>query len=289
MNSIESSRYWVNFTVRNGEKFLKKSIDLLIEQSIKPSMICVVDDGSTDSTPNILAELQRKNGNLIHVITLPDKGYDIRRIVHNLNVACEFAKKSDKKYDYMLIGNEDVFFPRDYVERLIKEIEKDPTLAVVSGSRGLEQSDSLSLPEGAGRLVRLSFFKQVDYSFPPYYGYESWILYKALQLGYKINKFINIRYEHARVLGSEHGFIEYGIAMRCLGYHPLFVLGRVLRNIFLSSKTGISKKTSIRMLFDYLSQDKWKNDPYYHYFDSEFREFVRNSQKKRIIHKLSLR
>ncbi|MDE1816529.1 MAG: glycosyltransferase family 2 protein [Thaumarchaeota archaeon] len=276
--------YWVNFTVKNGEKFLKKSIEFLLEQSIKPSLICVVDDGSTDNTPTILKELQQKNNEIIHIITLPDKGYDIRRLVHNLNAACEFVKESNKEYDYMLIGNEDVFFPKDYVERLIAEMEKNTSLAVTSGTRGLERSDRFSLPEGAGRFVRSSFFKQADYSFPSYYGYESWLLYKALQLGYKVKKFMDLKYEHARDFGVEHGFVEYGVAMRCLGYHPLFVLGRVLRNI-VSSKTGISKKTSIRMLLDYLSKDKWKNDPYFHYFEPEFRKFVRNTQMKRILNK----
>jgi len=282
----KQSTYWVNFIVKNGESTIKKALESILFQSIKPSKICIVNDGSSDGTYEILSEFEKEHEEITHIITLPDKGYDIRRIVHNWNNACDFIKKSDKDYDFMLTATEDVIFPGNYVEKLIQEINNDKDLVVVSGSRGLEQSDYLSLPEGAGRLVKMSFFKEIGFHFPPYYGYEPWILYKALQLGYKVKKKNNLKYEHSRTFGSEHNFIEYGPSMRCLGYHPIFVLARVLRNIF-TDKTGISKKASIIMLFDYINKSKWKNDPYYKFHDLELRKFIRSLQGKRLREKFT--
>jgi glycosyltransferase involved in cell wall biosynthesis len=277
-------RYWVNFIVRNGEKTLKKSLSSLMSQTIKPNMICIINDGSTDKTDQILLEFKKEHENITHIITLPDKGYDIRRIVHNWNKACDFIRLSDIEYDFMLTATEDVIFPENYVERLFLDLKKDKELVVISGSRGLEQSDYFSFPEGAGRLVRMSFFKKIGFKFPPYYGYEPWILYKALQLGYKVMKNPNLKYLHSRTFGSEHNFIEYGPSMRCLGYHPLFVLARVLRNIF-TSKTGIPKKASVMMLIDFLNKSKWKNDPYYKFHESELRKFISSLQKTRLLAK----
>jgi biofilm PGA synthesis N-glycosyltransferase PgaC len=272
--------YWALVTVKNGERTIASSLESILAQSIPPALLCVIDDGSTDSTPGILAHFQSANPSM-RIITLPDKGYDSRRIVHNWNVACDYAKSAGY-YDYFLISSDDVVFPKEYVEKLVTEMNLDSKLAVISGTRGLSQSDYLSLPEGAGRLIRSSFFGQLGYRHPPYYGYEPWLLYKAMQMGYSVKKLNELTYRHERTFGVGHKFVEYGPAMRCLGYHPLFVLARAARNFF-TGKSGISRGASIRMVLDYMSESKWKGDPYFHYFEPELRSFVRNLQKKRLL------
>jgi glycosyltransferase involved in cell wall biosynthesis len=276
--------YWTLITVKNGEDTISQSVESILSQTVKPSLICIVDDGSTDKTPMILTELKKNNSDMIHIITLPDKGYDSRRIVHNWNKACDYVKKTGKSYCYLLISSDDIVFPKDYVERLIFKAEENPKLVIISGSRGLNPSDQMSFPEGAGRLIKIFYFEQIGYNHPPYYGYEPWILYKALQMGYEINKLNDVRYEHLREFGSGHKFVEYGPAMRCLGYHPLFIVMRILRNL-VNTNAGISRTASIRMLLDYLNKNKWLKDPYFHYFDADIRYFVQSFQKKRLLNK----
>lgn len=148
--------YWTLLTVKDGERTVARSLNSILNQSVKPSLVCIVDDGSTDSTSEILERL-RASTHIINIITLPNKGYDIRRIVNNWNTACEYVKNSGGDYDYLLISGDDAIFPSDYVARLEAEMEGDSKLVVASGNRGFEPSDYLSLPEGAGRLIRLSF------------------------------------------------------------------------------------------------------------------------------------
>jgi len=283
MNKFPS--YWTLITVKNGEDTIIKTVESILSQTSPPSLICIVDDGSSDKTPIILSELKKSHNGIIDVITLPDKGYDIRRIVHNWNKACEYVKKNGKSYCYLLISSDDIVFPKYYVEKLIIKAEESPQLVIVSGSRGLDPSDQVSFPEGAGRLIKISYFEQIGYSHPPYYGYESWILYKALQMGYQVNKLNDVKYEHLREFGSGHKFVEYGPAMRCLGYHPLFIVIRIMRNL-INSNAGISRAASIRMLFDYMNKTKWLKDPYFHYFESDLRFFVQSFQKKRLLNKV---
>jgi glycosyltransferase involved in cell wall biosynthesis len=278
--------YWALVTVKNGENTIAEAVESILDQTVKPSLLCIIDDGSTDSTPQILSRLQGNDSNT-RVITLADKGYDSRRIVHNWNIACDYVTGTGKDYDFLLISSDDVVLPKNYVQKLIEEMEKDPKLVVISGSRGLVQSDYMSLPEGAGRLIRTSFFKEIGYRHPPYYGYEPWILYKALQSGYNVKKLTELEYDHKRTFGVGHKFIEYGPAMRCLGYHPLFVLARVARNI-ISRKTGISSSASMRMLFDYFYESKWEDDPYFHYHEKRLRIFIRSMQKRRLLNRLSI-
>jgi glycosyltransferase involved in cell wall biosynthesis len=274
-------------TVKNGEKTIEDSIDSVLNQSVKPALICIIDDGSIDSTPRILEKLQKENEPVLHIMSFPDRGYDIRRIVHNWNEACDYVKSRNVNFGYLVIVADDIILPKEYVEKLCLEMKKDSKLVIVSGSRGLESSDDVSFPEGAGRIIDMNFFSSIGLRHPPYYGYEPWILFKALQLGYKIKKFDSIKYDHKRTFGIKHNFVEYGVAMRCLGYHPMFVMARVLKNIF-SNKSGISKRASVQMIFDYLNKKKWADDPYFKYFEPDLRHFVRTFQKKRLYSKLKI-
>src|SRR6185503_3559691 len=101
--------YWVLVTVKNGENTVAQSLESILEQTVKPSLLCIVDDGSVDSTPQILSKFQVNDPN-IKVITLEDKGYDSRRIVHNWNLACDYVRNSGKEYDFLLISSDDVIF-----------------------------------------------------------------------------------------------------------------------------------------------------------------------------------
>ena len=76
----------------------------LINQDTKPEYIIVVDDGSKDKTPTMLKEFQSKNDNM-YVITNPDLGYDIGRVVANWNKALRLSKQLDlKSTDYHMIS-----------------------------------------------------------------------------------------------------------------------------------------------------------------------------------------
>jgi hypothetical protein len=60
--------------VYNRAKLLLDSVDSVIEQSYRPIEIILVDDGSTDETPQVLAELARRWPALVMVIRQPNAG-----------------------------------------------------------------------------------------------------------------------------------------------------------------------------------------------------------------------
>jgi len=273
-------------TARNSEDTISETTLSVLRQSRPPRHVIVVDDGSSDSTARILSDMQHHFPGL-HVITNEVMGYDIRRIVHNWNKALRLADDLGGA-DYHFITADDCVFPVDYVGSLLERFQEDEKLAVASGTRGLKiRTTEENLPEGAGRLVRQSFFKSVGGRYPPKYGYESWVLYKALQHGYRVNKFTDLKYAHSRKFGSQHRFVEYGAMMRCLGYYPLYALARSVRNM-LRGSGEFPIGASARMLFDYLLSDfVYRGDPYYvgceQYYDKEFRRFVSSLQKRRLM------
>ena len=59
--------------VYNVEKYLKESLDSLVKQTLQDIEIICIDDGSTDSSGDILKEYE-KNDNRITIITQENKG-----------------------------------------------------------------------------------------------------------------------------------------------------------------------------------------------------------------------
>ena len=54
---------------RNEERYIERTLQALVRQTLRPSRIIVVNDGSTDRT----AEIAAKYADV--VVNLPDRGY----------------------------------------------------------------------------------------------------------------------------------------------------------------------------------------------------------------------
>ena len=58
---------------RDEAGYMRQTLDSVIGQSIRPAKWVIVDDGSTDETPQILAEYQARH-NWIEVVTRSNRG-----------------------------------------------------------------------------------------------------------------------------------------------------------------------------------------------------------------------
>ena len=66
-------RYVVISPCRDEAKYMRQTLDSVIAQSIRPARWIIVDDGSTDETPQILAEYRAQH-NWIEVVTRNNRG-----------------------------------------------------------------------------------------------------------------------------------------------------------------------------------------------------------------------
>ena len=116
----------------------------------------------------------------------------------------------------------------------MRYMDSDPSIAV---SSGVYNDGDYVTPHGTGRFVSNSFFFSVLGQYPEKMGYESIVLYMALQNGLKYTVIRGARFSHTRKLGLHHHFYEFGASMRTLGYHPIFVGGRFMK-VLLFRKTN---------------------------------------------------
>ena len=276
--------YWVALVTRNGGEHIRGTLDSIFSQSLKPRKVIVVVDGSTDGTERLLAGYTDQYQALLEVVSLPDRGYDIRRVPSNINVAWNRAQALSLGTGFFMISGDDCIYPRDYVENLITRMECEPGLVVTSGrpSAGGGMSYEHS-PSGSGRLVRCSFWRIIGSAYPLKAGWETWLLYKAREIGFKVALIQNVTFRHVRPRGAKHQFAYWGAAMHGLGYLPLYALGRIVKNLAIET---MPLEGSMNMLRGYLAACLGSSDTFIAPFDRSLRDFVGKDQL-RGIHRLS--
>jgi biofilm PGA synthesis N-glycosyltransferase PgaC len=269
--------YWVAVVARNAAKHLPSTINSLLEQTLRPSKIIVVDDGSTDATPDVIATFARKYPGLVKKVTLPDRGYDIRRVPSNINRAWSATRNVE---EYFMISGDDCEYPPNYARFITSKMREDKKLVVASGrpSSGGQVSQE-HVPSGSGRMVRCTFWRRVGGRYPIKAGWETWLLYKAAQEGFRVRLFEKIVYKHNRPRGVSHQFTYWGAAMWTIGYHPLYAIGRIARNAI---KGNMKTMGPLNMLRGYVTACLGSNDPFLTPFEPALRRFVHDEQARAI-------
>lgn len=266
--------YYHFFCVRDSEESIGDVMESIINQSYKPEKICVVNDGSSDKTGQILDEYKKKFPNLINIIHTDSKTRDYSRIPKLWNMCLT------KEYDFHMIGAGDVVYEKDYAKKLMQKLEENPKLVICSGDH---KPFRTKVPHGGGRFVRQSFFFENYKKYYEIMGYESEILFRALLQGYDVKVFNDVILEHREELGHGHNFEEFGRGMKALGYHPLYVLGRCLLEF--SKRDGIKRKGVFNMFFKYITY-KPADSGYFTLFPKNIRKEIYNYQKKHMVKRL---
>lgn len=272
------SGYYTIVLVRDGEKTINDTLGSLVWQTIKPIKIIVVNDGSTDGTEKIINEYKKDYPHIIDVINTYSKKRDYKRLPHLWNLSIEHAEKCryDRQCEYHMISGGDMKYSHNYAKTILEFMDQNKDVVVCSGDFTSNRS---TVPRGSGRFVRDSFFRKYYRKYPTIVGYESEIIERALANGYKVRVLNEAKYYHLDKLGHSHNFREFGMGMKALGYHPLYVLGRVIASTF---NSDIGFKGSWSMLINYISYRPSGSDPYYSVFDDELIHVIRERQKNRI-------
>jgi glycosyltransferase involved in cell wall biosynthesis len=250
-----SQDYWCVIITRDGAETIGTTLDSIIHQSVPPKFIVVVNDGSTDDTVTIA---QSKSFPGIHILNTGSKVRDIRKVPRLLNLALNFTRNEKNglpKTDYMMVSGDDNELSLNYAEKLLGRMENDPKLVVTSGewlTSRVRRGDQM--PHGGGRFIKTSYMKEIGGQYPVVYGWETWLLYKALELGYKVKLYPDVRYEHLRPFRPTNLF-GWGRAMYSLGFPLYFVLLRFMINLFNSARGTQSRKAAVTMLVGFLSAE----------------------------------
>jgi len=262
--------YYHLFCVRDSEKSISKVMRSVLDQTITPEEIIVVNDGSSDGTGEILESFQKEFSNIVTVYETQNKTRDYSRIPTLWNMCLK------KDHDFHMIGAGDVSYEKTYAEKILAKFDSDSNLVIASGD--FEPSVGKS-PHGAGRFVKQSFFFKYYEKYPEIMGYESEILHRALIKGYDMKIFNNVKMEHHEKLGGKHNFIDWGQSMKALGYHPAYVMERCFLEFVKNNNVG--RKGAMNMFWKYITY-KPQDHGYFSQFPEDIRREISDYQSKKI-------
>lgn len=241
--------YIIITPAKNEEKNLPVVADAMIEQSLQPLIWVIVNDGSTDCTPEIILDLQNKY-KWIKTLHLPPHPWDITYhysyvCTQGFNYAVKLANDSNINYKYIGLLDADTVPEKRYFEKIISEFEENDNLGIASGEifdMPNENIDWKQLtpqghrsnkifvgaePWGTGRIWREKcFFETEGYHIEPAPDTISNI--KAIYRGWEIKRCLHIHAIQLRTTSSEQGLWKgYQIRGNIAYYlhkHPLLVL-----------------------------------------------------------------
>ena len=245
-----NSDYWCCIVTRDGADSIGMTIDSIINQTAQPKFVVVVNDGSSDNTEDIVKE-KSNIFQSIYVVNTNSKTRDIRRVPKLLNIGIEYSKKFPRM-QYMMISGDDNELAPDYAAKMMERMDADKKIVAASGDWLHSRGRNNQMPHGGGRFVKTSFMEQIGGKYPVAYGWETWLLYKAMEMGYKVKLYPDLRYVHLRPFRPGNLF-GWGRAMYSLGFPTYFVFMRFLINFLWSSRGTQSMKASVTMIVGYLS------------------------------------
>lgn len=265
---------------RNEAEYLERSVQSILNQTLLPSRWVIVDDGSTDETPQLLQAFAEKYP-FITVICRKDRGE--RKVGPGVIEAFNEGLESQKwrEFDYLCKLDLDLELPSDYFESLIEIMENNPRLGTFSGKayyanrNGELVSEKCSdeMSQGMTKLYRTQCFEEIG-GFVKEVMWDGIDCHRCRMLGWQAASWDlpRLRFLHLRPMGSSHNGILTG-RMRH-GYGQYF-MGTGLVYMFVSSVYRMFFPPfligGVSMFTGYLKA-WWAGVP--RYGDLEFRKFL---------------
>lgn len=295
--AIVSARheYVVITPVRDESAFIEKTIKSMITQTVLPREWIIVDDGSTDGTPNIVKRNCHQYG-WIKLIRNPaarnrrDIGGGAPAKAFNLGL----KHLSTESYDFLVKLDADLSFEPNYFELLLKEFADDPKLGI-AGGRIYDFRNGMTRPSrsyalhvaGATKVYRRECFHDIG-GLVESVGWDGIDEITARMKGWKTLTIQNLRIlHHRRTFSSEGnilvGFIRRGRIDYLLGFHPFFELLKCSHTMASARPYILS---GLFMAYGYVKAAlKREQRP----VTSEFIQYLRGTQMQRLRRALSFR
>jgi glycosyltransferase involved in cell wall biosynthesis len=215
-----SRRYVIVSPCRDEEAFMRQTLDSVLAQSVPPSAWVIVDDGSTDRSPEILAEYAARHPSL-KILRRENRG---RRAVGPGVVEAFYAGLDTvdlDDFDYVCKLDLDLELPPTYFERMLEEMESEPRLGNFSGKAYLREEDGRLITErfgdenaiGAAKFYRVAAFRSIG-GFVREVGWDGIDGHMCRMKGWvaRSEDLPEIRFIHLRRMGSSQKSIWAGRA-----------------------------------------------------------------------------
>ena len=283
-----NQRYLLISPCRNEADFMRQTLDTVVAQSVQPAKWVIVDDGSSDDTPAILAEYAAKH-DWIQIVTRADRGH--RAVGPGVIDAfySGHAAINPDDYHYLCKLDLDLRLPPRYFETLMDLMHHDPRIGTCSGKAYLEQDgvlvnerhgDENSL--GMTKFYRVACFKDIG-GFVREVGWDGIDGHQCRMKGWVACSWDKpaLSFVHLRTMGASHRGILTGRYRQGYGQ---YYMGTSLLYLMASAVGKMNQKPyvlgQLAVLWGWIAS-ALRGKP--RYDNPEFREFLRRYQWRALL------
>lgn len=276
-----SENYVVVSPVRNEAKYARVTLDSIVGQTRLPAKWVIVDDGSSDATPEILAEYSSKYP-WIEIIRREDRG---KRAVGPGVIEAFYAGLDTvnlDEYAFLCKLDLDLELPENYFQQLLERMTSDPKLGTCSGKAYIREGGRL-IPErhgddtslGMTKFYRVSAFRDIG-------GFVRQVMWDGIDChmcrmkGWRACSWdeSNLRFVHLRPMGSSQtgiltGRARHGFGQYFMGTSLLYLLASALLRV--ADKPAVIG--SLAIVWGWV-RSAFRREPRFN--DLEFRAFLRH-------------
>ena len=271
----------------NEELYLAKTVESLINQSLRPFKLVLVNDNSTDTTGEIMSNYA-DNYEWIEAINLisEDKHMPGSKIVNAFLKGFETIKT---EYDIICKFDADLIFEKNYLSAIVYHFDNNPKLGMVSGFCYIKSNNNWVLEDvtnkshirGALKAYRRSCYKEIG-GLKPTIGWDTVDELLASYYNWETLTDDTLHVKHLKVTGKSYSKGSkklQGEAMYKMRMH--FVL------TFITGTKMALKKNKPSIILDYMIgyfNAMTKSKPYI--VDPSQGKFIRKIRWKGIFSKL---
>lgn len=237
---MSSLSYALVTPARNEAENLARLATCLADQTVTPTEWVIVDNGSTDETAAVAAELAQRQPWVRAIAQPADEGVVRGRpVVRAFQAGLRALRMLP---DVVVKLDADVSFGPDYFERLLAAFEADPRLGIASGSayeldgagEWRQQFSTGSSVWGATRAYRLRCLEDVQ-PLDEEMGWDGIDRLKANMLGWRTTTVLDLPFRHHRQEGERDGvrrkaWAAQGRVSHYMGYRFWYMVLRALHH-----------------------------------------------------------
>lgn len=218
--------YYIVIPSHNEESLISLTLQSLVEQTVLPTKIVVVNDNSTDKTEDVVNSFVSK----YPFISLVNKTSDAIHLPGS-KVIQAFQKgleTLDENYDFIVKADADLIFPNNYFETIIKHFQSDERIGMAGGFCYIEKNGEWILENltdkdhirGALKAYRKETFKQIG-GLKPEMGWDTVDELLCKFYNWKVVTDENLHVKHLKPTGANYNKTaryKQGEAFYSLGY-----------------------------------------------------------------------